>query len=355
MLNDQKYIDKAKGLFDNIEIFLSGKTRSVKELYYYVNCREDAKSTERYVDFYMGDLAHYTGAELRAISVFRIIGNIFSGGVRCISEECKAIAISVLDSVVCHYPSLDIKEERGRACYHILVSFSSLDKIDINLSFANEDLPVSKRRCIIVVPDDGQPKYASAPTYTITKALELFKFPPNHPSVNAAYAMVDVSPYYYVPLAGFHEHYKQTKHTAFIELCASLGAKEICIENAEINEKTLDVNADIEIPITKLDLGIKFQKNHETEQKIAYKFSEANRHIKDFDSLWLDTEPSWMSMNQMRRNNHLVELCAEFTCLDDMGINANLSTKLHGVGINIGGNFNELTKIRLNYRVIFWE
>lgn len=207
----------------------------------------------------------------------------------------------------------------------------------------------------MIVPDDGQPKLVGVSTYTMTKALELFKFPPNHPITNAAYAMVDVYPNYYVPLVDFHEHYKQIKHAAFIELCASLGAKEICIENAEINEQTLDVNADIKTPLAKLGLGINVRENHETGQKIAFKFSEANRDIKDFDSPWLYTEPSWMSMNNLRRNNHLSELGAEFTCLDDMGVNANLSSKLLGVGINIGGNFKEMIKIRLSYNVIFWE
>lgn len=62
-----------------------------------------------------------------------------------------------------------------------------------------------------------------------------------------------------------------------------------------------------------------------------------------------------MSMNNLRKNNHLTELGAEFTCLDDMGINTNLSAKLLGVGVNIGGSFKEITKIRLNYNVVFWE
>jgi hypothetical protein len=61
-----------------------------------------------------------------------------------------------------------------------------------------------------------------------------------------------------------------------------------------------------------------------------------------------------MSMNNLRRKNHLAELGAEFTCVDDMGITANLSASLKGVGVNIGGSFQEMTKIRLSYSVVFW-
>jgi hypothetical protein len=30
------------------------------------------------------------------------------------------------------------------------------------------------------------------PSYTLQKAIELFKFPPNHPIENTAYAMIDI-------------------------------------------------------------------------------------------------------------------------------------------------------------------
>jgi acyl carrier protein len=215
-------------------------------------------------------------------------------------------------------------------------------------------LSTSDRRTVAVIADNAAPMIGGIAHYTMTQAKKLFKFPPNHPVPGSAYAMIDVYPDHYVPLSSFHEHYKQTKHAAFIELCASLGAKEICIESAEINSRTLDINGDIKTPLSGLGLGISVKENRETGQKIAFKFSEANKEIKDFDSPWLYTEPSWLSMNNLRRKNHLQELGAEFTCLDEMGINVNLAAKMKGVGINIGGNFQEMTKIRLSYSVVFW-
>jgi len=271
MTSDQEYINKAKELFDNIEVFVMGKTRLIKEMYYDVVCNNDlgnSRSIERFV-------------------VFRMVSTVKIENI----PWADILTSKVLFSIISHYPSLDVfmssalkKKEDGQPMFRIFVSFTSLDTVSKNLSLADGSLPIPERRSIMIVPDGGQPKLVGVSTYAMTKALELFKFPPNHPIANTAYAMVDVYPDHYVPLAGFHEHYKQTKHAAFIELCASLGAKEICIENAEINEQTLDIDADIKKPLAKLGLGINIRENHETGQKIAFKFSEANRAIKDFDS-----------------------------------------------------------------------
>ena len=74
----------------------------------------------------------------------------------------------------------------------------------------------------------------------------------------------------------------------------------------------------------------------------------------DYDSPWLNTEPSWRIMNNMRRNNFLKEFVAEFSYVDDMGINSQFASKILKYGINIGGSFIEMTKIKLKYKVIFW-
>jgi hypothetical protein len=219
-----------------------------------------------------------------------------------------------------------------------------------------EELVTSERRTIVVVADDYNNKngFNETPYYTMSKAKDLFKFPPNHPIENTAYAMAEVYPDHYVLVSEFHEYFKQTKHAAFIELCANLGAKEICIEHVEINNQALDINGDITMPLGSLGLGINIKQNRETGKKVAFRFPEENMGIKEYDVSWVYTEPSWRSMINLREKNHLMELVAEFNCVDDMGINAQLNTKFIRYGINIGGNFTEMTKIRLSYKVVFW-
>jgi hypothetical protein len=227
-----------------------------------------------------------------------------------------------------------------------------------NIMFVNDIdkdcISMPYRRIILVVPDEFKDGNYNITKYRISRAKELFEFSPNHPIINTVYAMAEVYPNTYVQLNEFHAYFKETKHASFIELCASLGAKEICIESAEINNKSLDIKGDIKTPLNSLGLGISIKQNNETGEKIAFKFSQDNKEIKEYYSPWINAEPSWRSMINLRKKSHLQEVGAQFNYTDDMGINAKLYAKMANYGVNIGGNFIEMTKIRLGYNVIFW-
>jgi len=238
--------------------------------------------------------------------------------------------------------------------YETIKDFKNNYQLGERKYIGNADTQITDRRIIVVIGDGDTPKISDFPHYTISEAKKLFKFPPNHPIIDTAYAMAEVLPNSYITVSSFHEYLKQTKHTEFIKLCASLGAKEIQLESVEINERKLDIKSDV-ASIKSAGLGIGITQNKETGANIAYKFPYSNRGIKEFDSPWLHTEPTWNTMNELRRNSGLLQVGAEFTYLEEMGINAELSAKFLKFGIEIGGNFQELTKIRLVYNVIFWD
>jgi hypothetical protein len=290
----------------------------------------------------------------------------YGAGVSCgVSREDIDSVIDVLNYL---YPFLKLAKE-GRK--ELLINFpNSLESkrfleperfLPTKVPFNDVSMPVSSRKTIVVVANDGVPPSSftplgNIPYYTVSKALELFNLPPNHPPTTpASYTMIDLFPDVYVPTGGFHEYYKQRKHQAFLELCANLGAKEIDIASVEINDRSLDIKGDIAGPLSSLGLGINAHESSKTGMKIAFRFSESNKGLKNYDSPWLQTEPTWMAMNNMRRQNHLSEIGAEFNCTDNMGIDANLAAKFSNVGINIGGSFTEMTKIRLSYHVVFWD
>jgi len=217
-----------------------------------------------------------------------------------------------------------------------------------------ESLSPSDRRVIVIIGDNDSAITPGIPHYTMSKAKKLFTFPPNHPSKNTAYAMAEVYPDVYRSFTDFHEYFKGTKNEDFYNLCASLGAKEIYLESAEINDRNLDLTANVKAPLANLGLNFTLQQNRETGEIIAYKFPEQNKGIRDYDSPWMPTEPTWRSMNNLRRKHYLSEVGVQFNYTDDMGINANLAANIKGVGINIGGSFHEMTKIHLSYKVVFW-
>jgi hypothetical protein len=235
--------------------------------------------------------------------------------------------------------------------------FANIDK-KLSAIEAHETIDKStiaaNRRVIVVTPDVSSYVEGNFPQFTLSKANELFKFPPHHPVIETAYAMIDMFPDTYVQVSDFHNYLRQIKHASFVELCASLGAKEISIESVEINNQALDINGDLKTPISKLGLGINIHEDKQTGEKLAFSFSEKNSEIKDYESPWLETEPTWKSMNDMRRKYHLKEYNAEFICTDDMGINGSVAAKISGIGIKIGGSFTEMTKVKLAYHVTFW-
>ena len=197
------------------------------------------------------------------------------------------------------------------------------------------------------------------PLINIELAKIYFDFPPGHPKPNSVYAMCNIFPNQYVPLNNFHRYFQELKHSSFIDLCGYLGAKEVYLEHAVINNKSLNIDlsaGDIPTELGNLGLGLKggYSKGKNSNYNLAFSFSEKNKEIKDYDSPWLNSEPTWKSMKENRQNNFAESFKAEYNYNDDFGINGSIFAELSGMGINIGGSSQDFNSIKLIYKVIFW-
>jgi hypothetical protein len=201
-------------------------------------------------------------------------------------------------------------------------------------------------------------KYSLYPIIGMKNAQKHFKFPPNHPVRNMLYGMCDIIPDLYIPISSFHEYFQQMKHASFLELCASLGAKEIYLEFAEIEGTSYQFDSSSKIPTQLgnlgLDLSINGGINKNVNGKLAYRFNARNKDIKEYESEWMISEPTWKSLKKMRIKNHVESFRAEFNYSDDFGINLKVAAKCNNYGISIGGEFKEIKNIMLKYNVIFW-
>lgn len=173
---------------------------------------------------------------------------------------------------------------------------------------------------------------------------------------NTVYAMAEMFPDTYWTLNDFHAKLKQMKQFAFIELCATLGAKDVFVENIEVDNQSLDVHGDVNKALTSVDVGFSMKRNSESGELIAFSFGENNKDIKEeYHSPWIATEPSWLSMNEMRRKFHLQTCQVEYNYSDDMGVDTHLEAKLSKIaGIKIDRNACKLKKVKLSFRVEFW-
>ena len=70
---------------------------------------------------------------------------------------------------------------------------------------------------------------------------------------------------------------------------------------------------------------------------------------------WYKEEPLWVAMANARLRNWVTEFKVCFTYLQDFSINSNLIAKVSGIGLNIGGTFNNAVKIEQEYTVEFFS
>ena len=188
-----------------------------------------------------------------------------------------------------------------------------------------------------------------------------FQFPPQHPQKGIVYSCPDYQPDFYIPISNFHQFSLKLKESAFLEMCAHLGAKEIQLTEEIVDNIKIETNITSDnIPTNNGNLSANINseyKNNQTNYNgVKFKFPKPiNYNSNPYKSKWIETEPTWRSLQKFRLENNILEYSAELHYSDEMGINTKLAGKLNKIGLNIGGDFNKIKKIERKYKVIFWN
>ncbi|MEJ8597583.1 hypothetical protein JSO62_02580 [Riemerella anatipestifer] len=205
---------------------------------------------------------------------------------------------------------------------------------------------------------DSYYKDVPFPIFDIEVARELFRFPPSHPRDGLSYATSEIESDLYVPISSFHKYMYESKMSAFTELCATLGAKTCKIVYAEENGKDVTVNfTGKNIPtsagVLNSELNSNINRRNTQNADIFFSFPN-NKNISRYETVWMNGEPTWNALQKMRLENDVDKYTADFNYTDDMGITAKIANNLNGIGIDIGGKFEEFKKIRYKFEVEFW-
>jgi len=119
-----------------------------------------------------------------------------------------------------------------------------------------------------------------------------------------------------------------------------------------------DFTSDIPIPteVGALNIGVTAggKSSHNIMGRLAFTFGESNAQVREVNTPWLKSEPTWQSMIDLRKSNALKSYAAEFNYRDEMGVNGDLIGKMKGLGVSIGGNYKEFKSVKLKYNVVFW-
>lgn len=188
-----------------------------------------------------------------------------------------------------------------------------------------------------------------------------FKFPPQHPQKGIIYSCPDFESEFYIPLSNFHQHSLKLKESAFIEMCAHLGAKEILLveeteDNLKINLKTKADDIPTQTGNASASLKTDYKNNQTSTGKISFSFPKPlKNNIMNYESKWIESEPTWRTLQKVRLENRVLEYSAELNYTDEMGITVDLAGKMSKMGLNIGGEFNKIKKVERKYKVLFWD
>jgi hypothetical protein len=185
--------------------------------------------------------------------------------------------------------------------------------------------------------------------YDLLLAKNTFKFLPNHPTLNCAYAMTPLFPDLYIPIEEFHDYLWQDKYSTFIKFCANLGAKEINLEYLEIDNEKASIKKTLPEDMKHL---IQTSSNIYSMSQL-HKFGKRNNKMTEYYSPWISTEPSWRELKELRLNNDLSMSSVEFNYLDDMCINREIYHELDKLDIHIKNK--TFRKMKLKYSISFWD
>src|SRR5262245_33329010 len=182
------------------------------------------------------------------------------------------------------------------------------------------------------------------PLFDLRTARDQFKFPINHPIDGLAYVCCETEPDLYVPLASFHQYMYEAKLAAFHELCANLGVRHCTVIYAEEDGQDITTRvraSGIPTQIGPVSVGLRTSTSQHSSETAAVftAYPPPNRPLTETRSGWMNGEPTWGVMQRLRFERNLERYRAEFSYLDDMGIDANVAAKIAGVGLDIGGEF----------------
>ena len=197
------------------------------------------------------------------------------------------------------------------------------------------------------------------PVFDLQSARNQFSFPMNHPIDGTVYACCDAEPQLYVPLAGFHQYMYESKLSAFHSLCANLGVRRCSVayfEDESIAKVTRMGGSGIPTSAGKASASVSVD-THQSSAAATEVFAEypaPRQPLSETRTGWLRGEPTWVTMQSLRLGRDLERWKAEFTYCDEMNINAEVAAKVAGIGLEIGGKFEELRRRRWVFDVEFW-
>lgn len=166
------------------------------------------------------------------------------------------------------------------------------------------------------------------------------QFPVGHPRTNVLYVGHPAIATTYYPAALFHRLTFEHKFTEAVAILISLGATEIRVQHDRGYARSF--LAGLNVPLspgisTGLDVGA--EKKHGAQ--LLFEASlEGSKHPALPDGLvWYYHEPTWQQIAEACLEHSLRQFSLVVSYEDDFGVNARLKVAAEGIGLDLGGSF----------------
>lgn len=170
-------------------------------------------------------------------------------------------------------------------------------------------------------------------------ARDSLEFVRPHPISGYVYVGHPLAPPRYIPFSAFHNYLFEEKVQELLDLLAALGATRVSV-SCEQGRKTCH-SAEAGLSIAGRGGGAS-GRIHRSSQRAALfeeEYLPRSKAALPDGLVWFGAERSWQSLAKRRLERGTKTFAARLAYTEDFGINAEVKTKIEGLGLKLGGGF----------------
>lgn len=178
------------------------------------------------------------------------------------------------------------------------------------------------------------------------------QFPPTHPRPLVVYVGDPMRPTIYFPFAHFHRRAFEHKGGEAARLLGALGATSFRARHVQGWSREMAAGFGVGHGV---DVGARVSHQSGGSDEIIWnaELHPQGRPYVPKDLLWYPHEETWQTLAAMRLEHGATRLSMSLEYLDDYGITAEVSGKLAGAGLSLGGEFLSATATRWELEASF--
>lgn len=196
--------------------------------------------------------------------------------------------------------------------------------------------------------------------YKPSEARQLFKFDVGHtPKDGEILVQHPIDQELYIIPAEYSRRVSREKEAAFRQIAAALGAKELRLINAEIQERRGFLGGSLSVKQAATQVGIRadFDRTGSLMKSVYSRFGKPDSLPKVPTDLqrWVDSDPDLRTMvrGRLEANLEYDRVTLEFS--EKMGIGGEIAAKIANQGLSFGSKYERVFHSIWYYEVEYWS